>query len=133
VAPAGSYLDKGIGKLCPRGTYSTDLNTSPFCMPCAAGITTENEGSSSAANCSLAARGYYIDANDATLALPCPQDSYQDQEAAANACQPCPFGWRTKDVGATGKLSSSCSCSSKHTFDCCFAAQTWAASAQHDE
>jgi hypothetical protein len=104
VAPAGSYLDKGIGKLCPRGTYSTDLNTSPFCVPCAAGITTVNEGSSSAADCTLAARGYYIDQNDATLAVPCPRDSYQDQEAAVNACTPCPYGWRTKDVGSTGRL-----------------------------
>ncbi|KAF6261334.1 hypothetical protein COO60DRAFT_1699888 [Scenedesmus sp. NREL 46B-D3] len=102
VAPAGSYLDKGIGKLCPRGTYSTGLNTSPFCIPCAAGITTEHEGSSSAADCILAARGYHIDPVNATLAMPCPRDTYQDQEAAVNACTPCPFGWRTKDVGATG-------------------------------
>lgn len=112
VAPAGSYLDRGIGKLCPRGTYSTDLNTSPFCVPCAAGITTENEGSTSAANCTLAARGYYINPNDATLAVQCPRDTYQDQEAAVNECTACPHNWRTKDLGSTG-VQSRRSCSSR--------------------
>lgn len=114
VAPAGSYLDRGIGKLCPRGTYSTDLNTSPFCVPCAAGITTENEGSTSAANCTLAARGYYIDPNDATLAVQCPRDTYQDQEAAVNECTACPHNWRTKDLGSTGVIAGDPAAAGRH-------------------
>ncbi|KAF6251142.1 hypothetical protein COO60DRAFT_1677280 [Scenedesmus sp. NREL 46B-D3] len=102
LAPAGSNLDKGIGKLCQRGTYSTDLSSNNNCVPCPEGITTANEGSTTAAACSLALKGYYIDPSNSTLAIQCPLDTYQDQEAAVTACTPCPFGWKTKETGATG-------------------------------
>jgi hypothetical protein len=95
-------MDKGIGKLCQKGTYSTALNSNPNCTPCPDGITTANEGSTAATDCSLALKGYYIDANDATKAVKCPLDTYQDQEAAVNNCTACPNGWKTKETGATG-------------------------------
>jgi hypothetical protein len=95
-------MDKGIGKLCQRGTYSTDLNSNNTCIPCPDGITTANEGSSSADDCSLAIKGYYINASDPTQAIKCPVDYYQEQEAAVNSCTACPHGWRTKETGATG-------------------------------
>jgi hypothetical protein len=101
-APAGSYLDKGIGKLCQKGTYSTDLNDNPNCTPCPDGITTANEGSDSAADCTLALKGYYIDPTNSTNAIKCPLDTYQDQEAAVTQCTACPNGWKTKETGATG-------------------------------
>jgi hypothetical protein len=102
VAPAGSYLDKGIGKLCQRGTYSTDLNANNTCIPCPDGITTGQEGSTSADNCTLALKGYYIDSLNPAEAKSCPLDTYQDQEAAVTQCTPCDHGWRTKETGATG-------------------------------
>ncbi|KAF6264065.1 hypothetical protein COO60DRAFT_1663488 [Scenedesmus sp. NREL 46B-D3] len=102
LAPAGSYLDKGIGKLCQRGTYSTALSSSNNCVPCPDGITTAGEGSTTAGACSLALKGYYIDPDNSTLAIECPLDTYQDQEAAVTSCTACPYGWRTKETGATG-------------------------------
>jgi hypothetical protein len=101
-APAGSYLDKGIGKVCQRGTYSTALNTNNNCVPCPDGITTVNEGSDSADLCALALKGYYINATDPTQAIKCPLNFYQDQEAAVTSCTECPNGWKTKETGATG-------------------------------
>uniref|UniRef100_A0A383V609 Tyrosine-protein kinase ephrin type A/B receptor-like domain-containing protein n=1 Tax=Tetradesmus obliquus TaxID=3088 RepID=A0A383V609_TETOB len=101
-APAGSYMDKGIGKLCQRGTYSTDLNTNANCVPCPTGITTELEGSTSAAACSLALKGNYINPLNSNEALACPRDTYQDQEIATTTCKACPNEWRTKETGATG-------------------------------
>lgn len=104
MAPAGSYMDKGVGKLCQKGTYSTELNNNPYCIPCPTGITTAGEGSNSSDACSLAIQGYHLDFSDPlnTEAYPCPLDTYNDQEANITACTPCPNGWRTKDVGATG-------------------------------
>ena len=102
VAPAGSYLDKGIGKLCQKGTYSTDLNANANCVPCPDGITTAAEGSTTAAACSLALKGYYIDSANSTVAIKCPLDTYQDQEANVTSCTACPNGWKTKETGATG-------------------------------
>ncbi|WIA14315.1 hypothetical protein OEZ85_002847 [Tetradesmus obliquus] len=101
-APAGSYMDKGIGKLCQKGTYSTALNTNANCIPCPDGITTAAEGSTAAAACSLALKGYYIDSINSTNAIKCPLDTYQDQEAAVTSCTPCDHAWKTKETGATG-------------------------------
>jgi hypothetical protein len=95
-------MDKGIGKLCQKGTYSTELNSQPNCTPCPAGLTTATEGSTSAAACALALKGYYIDPTDATKAIKCPLDTYQAEEAPVTACTPCENGWRTKETGATG-------------------------------
>uniref|UniRef100_A0A383VRV3 Tyrosine-protein kinase ephrin type A/B receptor-like domain-containing protein n=1 Tax=Tetradesmus obliquus TaxID=3088 RepID=A0A383VRV3_TETOB len=101
-APAGSKKDKGIGKLCKRGTYTTEVNSNTTCASCPEGITTADEGSTSPDDCALAQKGYYINPNDATEALECPQDTYQDQEAYVTSCTPCPNGWKTEDTGATG-------------------------------
>jgi hypothetical protein len=102
VAPAGSYLDKGIGKLCQKGTYSTGLNSNTNCIPCPDGITTAAEGSTTADTCSLAVKGYYINPSNAAEAIKCPLDTYQDQEAAVTSCTACPNGWKTKETGASG-------------------------------
>ncbi len=102
VAPAGSYLDKGIGKLCQRGTYSTALNSASSCTPCPDGITTEAEGSDNSNLCILAAKGHYINPANASEALECDYNTYQDEEAAVTECKPCPHGWKTKEKGATG-------------------------------
>jgi hypothetical protein len=102
VAPAGSYLDKGIGKLCQKGTYSTGLNSNTNCVPCPDGSTTAAEGSTTADACSLAVKGYYISPTNAAEAIKCPLDTYQDQEAAVTSCTACPNGWKTKETGATG-------------------------------
>jgi hypothetical protein len=102
VAPAGSYLDKGIGKLCQKGTYSTGLNSNTNCIPCPDGITTAVEGSTTADACSLAVKGYYISPTNAAEAIKCPLDTYQDQEAAVTSCTACPNGWKTKETGASG-------------------------------
>ncbi|WIA42320.1 hypothetical protein OEZ86_008334 [Tetradesmus obliquus] len=102
LAPAGSYLDKGIGKLCQKGTYSTDLNANANCVPCPDGITTAAEGSTTAVACSLALKGYYIDSTNSTVAIKCPLDTYQDKEANVTSCTACPNGWKTKETGATG-------------------------------
>jgi hypothetical protein len=102
VAPAGSYVDKGIGKVCQRGTYSTALNSDTNCQTCPDGITTADEGSTSAAACSLAMKGFYINPSNASDAIPCPLHTYQGEEAAVTACTPCPNGWKTKETGATG-------------------------------
>lgn len=91
MAPAGSYLDKGIGKLCQKGTYSIALNSDATCTPCPIGITTAGEGSDSAADCNLAMKGYFLNNGAAEL---CPVDTYQDQEAAVSSCTPCPNGER---------------------------------------
>jgi hypothetical protein len=95
-------LDKGIGKLCQRGTYSIAVNTNNNCALCPDGITTANEGEKTADACSLALKGYYINATDPTQAIKCPLDTYQDKEIATDHCEPCPNGWKTKETGATG-------------------------------
>jgi hypothetical protein len=95
-------MDKGIGKLCQKGTYSTCLNRDSACTPCPSGITTANEGSISAADCRLALKGFYISPTDATQAIKCPLDTYNDQEAAVTECTQCKNGWKTKEDGATG-------------------------------
>ncbi|WIA08977.1 hypothetical protein OEZ85_008391 [Tetradesmus obliquus] len=102
MAPAGSYLDKGIGKICQRGTYSSALSADTTCQTCPPGITTANEGSTSAADCSLAMKGFYINPSNASEAIACPLHTYQDKEAVAGACTDCPNGWKTKETGATG-------------------------------
>jgi hypothetical protein len=102
VAPAGSYLDKGIGKLCQKGTYSTGLNSNTNCIPCPDGITTAAEGSTTAAACSLAVKGYYINPTNNTEAIKCPLNTYQAEEAAVTSCTDCPNGWKSKETGATG-------------------------------
>jgi hypothetical protein len=102
VAPAGSYMDKGVGKVCQRGTYSTALNSATTCETCPPGITTADEGSTSADACNLAMKGFYINPSNASEAIACPLDHYQDQEATVTACTACPNGWKTKETGATG-------------------------------
>lgn len=103
VAPAGSYVDKGIGKLCPKGSYSTALNSATSCTACPTGITTSAEGSTSADDCKFAKRGYYL--VDATTAALCPVNTYNDGETlqVGTGCPACPNGWKTKDVGADGQ------------------------------
>jgi hypothetical protein len=95
-------MDKGIGKLCQRGTYSTALNSATTCTVCPTGITTANEGSTSAADCALALKGFYINPLNSAEAIKCPKDTYNDQEAAVTACTQCENGWKTKEDGATG-------------------------------
>uniref|UniRef100_A0A383VTT6 Tyrosine-protein kinase ephrin type A/B receptor-like domain-containing protein n=1 Tax=Tetradesmus obliquus TaxID=3088 RepID=A0A383VTT6_TETOB len=102
MAPPGSYLDNSSGKKCQKGTFSTDFNLNSTCDACPDGITTIGDGSTSAAACSLAQKGFYINPDNAAEALECPLDTYQDQEAAVNACTPCRNGWRTQETGAIG-------------------------------
>lgn len=102
VAPAGSYLDKGIGKLCQKGTYSVGLNSEPNCQTCPAGITTAAEGSKAPAACALAMKGYYL--ANATTSAPCPADTFNDKEAAITECEKCPNGeW--EEQPSAGKSS----------------------------
>lgn len=101
VAPAGSYMDKGIGKLCPKGTYSTDLNSLPACTACNLGVTTAAEGSTSPNQCILAKPGFYM--INTTAAALCPVNTYNDGELASNTtCTPCPNEMKTKAEGADG-------------------------------
>jgi hypothetical protein len=100
VAPAGSYLDKGVGKKCPKGTYTDGLNTKAVCDACANGVTTAGEGSTSVAACDRAIKGYkYTGANTADK---CDLHTYSDAENTAATCTPCPFGWKTQADGADG-------------------------------
>lgn len=101
VAPAGSYLNRGVGTACPKGTFTTDLNRALVCTPCPDGLTTASEGSSSPSACSLAMKGFSMNA-DGVSASPCPVNTFSDAENAATSCTPCPNAWRTRDVGATG-------------------------------
>lgn len=104
VAPAGSFKDKGIGKLCPKGSYTTALNSEPACTPCATGKTTETEGSNAASNCNRPIRGYFIDSADSTAKV-CAVNTYNDGSltAATTGCTACPNSWKTKAVGADGE------------------------------
>jgi hypothetical protein len=95
---------QNIGKLCQKGTYSTDFNSNVTCEACPYGITTAAEGSTSAAACSFAQKGFYINPENAAEALECPVDTYQDQEANVTACTACPNGWKTEEGGATGEM-----------------------------
>lgn len=101
MAPAGSYNDKGVGKKCQKGTYTTDFNSASFCTACPDFITTAAEGSTTAASCDRAVKGYYM--LDATTASACPLNTYSDAETpVGQQCTPCPFDWHTKDTGADG-------------------------------
>jgi hypothetical protein len=95
-------MDKGIGKLCQKGTYSTGLNNATNCIPCPNRITTATEGSTSKDACSLALKGYFISSSDPLTAAKCPLDTYNDAEEARTSCTPCENGWKTKEDGATG-------------------------------
>ena len=90
LAPAGSYLDKGTGKKCPKGTYTTDLNRAGVCTPCNEGVTTAAEGSTSAAACDRAIAGYFY--NGTGTAVECPINTYNAGESTADSCTPCPNG-----------------------------------------
>jgi len=88
VAPAGSFIDKGVGKLCVKGTYTTSLSNASVCTPCSTGITTSTDGSTSAANCSYALPGYKkMGSNLASL---CPLHTYSANESDSGSCTPCP-------------------------------------------
>jgi len=90
VAPGGSYLDKGTGKKCPKGTYTTGLNTKSVCDPCNTGVTTAGEGSTSVAACDRAILGYKLTAPN--TAVKCEVNTYNDVEGStAGTCKPCPF------------------------------------------
>lgn len=91
VAPPGSYNDKGVGKKCQKGTFTTDYNSAAFCTACPDGVTTTGEGTSLASECKLAIKGFYM-VNE-TNAEPCDYHTYNDVELAyPGTCQPCPFG-----------------------------------------
>ncbi|KAF8057919.1 Scube3 [Scenedesmus sp. PABB004] len=60
VAPAGSYVANGAGKLCPRGTYSREASNATACTPCSRGLATAGEGASTPDDCTLATPGYYV-------------------------------------------------------------------------
>eukprot|EP00878_Enallax_costatus_P036234 GHUV01040628.1.p2 GENE.GHUV01040628.1~~GHUV01040628.1.p2 ORF type:complete len:159 (-),score=14.77 GHUV01040628.1:14-490(-) len=90
VAPPGSYIERGVGKLCPKGTYQPDYNTMTFCYGCPVGLTTPSEGHNASMACQLAIKGYHT--VNTTAAEPCPQGTYNDQEAAVTQCTVCPFG-----------------------------------------
>lgn len=105
VAPPGSYYDRGMGRLCQRGTYSanyTGAEDAGACEPCSTGVTTEFEGSNSSTACSLAKRGYFMFDVEAGLAQLCPVNTYKDTESSDASCTPCPTGLRTLDEGADG-------------------------------
>lgn len=90
VAPAGSYLDKGVGKKCPKGTYTDSLNSKAVCDACATGVTTAGEGSTGVSACSRAIKGYkYTGANTAAK---CDINTYNDAETTAANCTDCPNG-----------------------------------------
>lgn len=89
MAPAGSYYDKGTGKKCPKGTYTTDLNQLAVCIPCGDGVTTASEGSTSVAACDRALPGYKYTA--ANTAEKCDLNTYNAAENTAATCTPCPF------------------------------------------
>ncbi|KAF8061892.1 Svep1 [Scenedesmus sp. PABB004] len=101
VAPPGSYYDRGMGRLCPRGTFSTNFTAGDAsCTPCAPGVTTAAEGSNSSDACGLAARGFHM--SGPGVAAACPVDTYSDVESANTECTPCPSGLRTLDEASTG-------------------------------
>eukprot|EP00775_Hariotina_reticulata_P003781 gene3781-4040_t len=86
---------------CPRGTYSTELNTQPACTPCNEGVTTVTEGSTSPALCNRALKGYYYVSADFS-AVSCPLHTYNDNETTLSYCTDCPYGWKTQKEGADG-------------------------------
>jgi len=89
VAPAGSYFDKGTGKKCPKGTYTTGLNQLSVCIPCGDGVTTAAEGSTAESACDRALPGYkYTGSNTAAK---CDLDTYNPAESTSSTCTPCPF------------------------------------------
>lgn len=98
VAPPGSYYDRGIGRLCPQGTYSdiySGVSNTTYCTPCATGVTTPTEGSNSSGACSLAQPGYYMSGEgQADL---CPVNTYNGQISNATSCTPCPYGERIQE------------------------------------
>eukprot|EP00775_Hariotina_reticulata_P003536 gene3536-3805_t len=100
VAPAGSYLDKGTGKKCPKGTYTTGLNQLSVCNPCGDGVTTAAEGSTSVDACDRAVPGYkYTGSNTAEK---CDLDTFNPTESTSSTCTPCPFNMKTRDTGSKG-------------------------------
>lgn len=96
VAPAGSYLDKGVGKKCPKGTYTEGLNTLSVCNACATGVTTAGEGSTSRTDCNRAIKGYKYTGLDAVTgsgtAAKCDINTYNDVETTSSTCTDCPNG-----------------------------------------
>eukprot|EP00775_Hariotina_reticulata_P012640 gene12640-12769_t len=101
VAPPGWYISSGVGKMCPKGTYTTDYNQAAFCTACPTAVTTATEGSNTSTACARAIRGFYFNATDGN-AVPCPYASYQDVENPNAFCKPCPRGLQTKAPGAIG-------------------------------
>jgi hypothetical protein len=84
VAPPGSYIDRGAGKQCQKGTYSSDFTNATSCVPCNTGFTTAGLGSNSSAQCDRVMPGYFI--VNASYAAPCPLGSFQGTEGTVYSC-----------------------------------------------
>jgi hypothetical protein len=84
VAPAGSYVDRGTGKQCQKGTFSSEFTNATSCVPCNDGFTTAGTASDSLSQCDRVMPGFYI--VNASYAAPCPLGSYQGTEGTVYSC-----------------------------------------------
>jgi hypothetical protein len=89
---------------CRAGTYTTDYNNLPACIPCPSGTTTVRDNSTSPAQCKLARKGFYL--KNATAAEECPLGSYQGREAEVYKCDECPYGEAAAAASVSGRPST---------------------------
>ncbi|XP_028404268.1 receptor tyrosine-protein kinase let-23-like isoform X2 [Dendronephthya gigantea] len=96
----GFYHDSKTNtcKECPIGTYK-DITGRTACVECGSGYTTITNATVSFLHCiENCGKGQYYNTTRGKC-LPCPQDSYQDQEGELS-CKLCPNGRITNETGA---------------------------------
>jgi hypothetical protein len=110
MAPPGSFFDKSVGKLCPRGTYMDRYNYELMCTPCPKGLTTPKTGSTSIYQCSMAKPGFMltqqaVDGSQAATAVACAKGFWTDKPSYNDTCNPCPSNMTTMKIASSGSAA----------------------------
>lgn len=102
---AGTYLDMGamVCTNCPRGSYTTIINTDPSCTLCPSGTYSSVPASTTPSNCLPCAAGTYSLAGNSSCSV-CQAGTYSSSNGSSN-CTRCQAGSYASVPGSTACLS----------------------------
>lgn len=93
----GTYMDGGICKTCPMGTFSA-LRTATTCTPCPAGTYNPNAGRSTCTNCASGKYNAQTASTTEQACLSCGLGTFSG--TASSQCINCAFGYYSDVIGA---------------------------------